>query len=224
MSKHFRSDLERLQGDLAVMAAAVETAVNKAVAALRRRDAEIARQVIDGDDDIDDDQSRIERECLKLLALHQPVARDLRRVTTALRVSVDLERMGDLAENIAGRALRLAELPEFAVPADLRPMADLTTQMVRLSLDAFGRIDPAQARAVCRQDDEVDRHCAEIIAGLAAAMRAGGPDAVEPGLSLFSAVRGLERIADHATNIAEDVIYLAEGEIVRHRPELRRGE
>ncbi|HVS39276.1 MAG TPA: phosphate signaling complex protein PhoU [Gemmataceae bacterium] len=224
MSKHLRMDLERLQDELAAMAAAVEIAVNKAVAALRRRDAALAREVIDADDDIDDFQDQIETECLKLLALHQPVAGDLRRVTTAIRISVDLERMGDLAEGIAGRATRLAELPDFPMPDKLRPMADLTTHMVRLSLDAFYRVDAAQARAICRQDNDVDRHCAEIVAGLTAAMRAGGSEAVESGLSLFSAVSHLERIADHATNIAEDVVYLAEGEIVRHHPDLRRGQ
>jgi phosphate transport system protein len=219
MSTHLQMDLERLQRDLRAMGDAVEAAVRKAVAALRRRDPALARQVIDGDDDIDDAQDRIEEECLKALALHQPVAMDLRQVAAVRMATVDLERMGDLAESIACRAAHLAGFPEVAVPADFRPLAEAAFGMVREALDAFVGLDARQARAVCRRDNEADRLCAGIIAELAAAMRAGGPDAVEPGLSLFTAVRHLERIADHATNIAEDVIYLVEGEIVRHRPE-----
>jgi phosphate transport system protein len=129
-----------------------------------------------------------------------------------------LERMGDLAVEIAERALHLAALPAIAVPEQLQQMTDLTTAMVRESLEAFVQLDPRQARRVCRFDDAVNRHNCEIINQIVALMRRS-PELIEPGVSLFSAVRHLERIADHATNIAEDVIYLVEGEIVRHRPE-----
>jgi phosphate transport system protein len=126
--------------------------------------------------------------------------------------------MADLAVDIAERALRLAELPPVQVPERLQHMTDVTTRMVRESLEAFFNVDAGQARHVCRLDDEVDRCNAEIIHELILLMKRS-PELIEPALSLFSAARHLERIADHATNIAEDVVYLIEGEIVRHHPE-----
>jgi phosphate transport system protein len=151
-----------------------------------------------------------------LLALHQPVAVDLRRITATFDATTDLERMGDLAVEIAERTVALADTP-FPIPDELVRMTDLTAGLVRQALDAFVNGDDRQARRVIRLDDEVDRLHVEIIDGLIARMRAD-PSAVEPGLSLFSACRHLERIADHATNIAEDVVYLVDGEIIRHRP------
>jgi phosphate transport system protein len=217
MSKHLQRDMDDLQHDLFALAASVEEAIHKAIRALQERDAGLARQVIDGDNQIDQEENHVEEECLKVLALHQPVAVDLRRIAAAMKINTDLERMADLAEDIAERALRLTQLPHIAVPEKLQHMTDLTTSMVRQSLDAFVNLDTRQARRVCRLDDEVDRYNEAIIDELLEVMRAA-PDMVEPGLSLFSATRHLERIADHATNIAEDVVYLVEGEIVRHRP------
>jgi phosphate transport system protein len=155
---------------------------------------------------------------LKILALHQPVASDLRRIAAVLKINTDLERMGDLAVDIAERAQCLADLSPAHVPAKLQRMTELTTTMVHQSLEAFLNTDVEQARYVCRLDDAVDRANAEIITELLQAMRESTTN-IEPAMSLFSATRHLERIADHATNIAEDVIYLVEGEIVRHRPE-----
>ena len=223
MSKHLQRDLDDLQHDLLALAASVEEAIHKAIRALQERDAGLARQVIDGDNQIDQEENHVEEESLKILALHQPVAVDLRRIAAALKINTDLERMADLAEDIAERALRLTQLPPIAVPEKLQHMTDLTTSMVRQSLDAFVNLDTRQARRVCRLDDEVDRYNEAIIDELLEVMRAA-PDLVEPGLSLFSATRHLERIADHATNIAEDVVYLVEGEIVRHRPAAVNGE
>jgi phosphate transport system protein len=217
MSIHFQRDLDSLQRDLIALAGSVEDAIHKAIRALRDRQPSVARQVIDGDDAIDDEENHVEEECLKLLALHQPVAVDLRRITAALKINSELERMADLAEDIAERALHLAQLPEIFVPAKLERMTDLTTSMVRQSLDAFVNLDARLARTVCRLDDEVDRLNHEIIEELIKAMERA-PSMIEAGLSFFSATRHLERIADHATNIAEDVVYLVEGEIVRHRP------
>ena len=217
MSKHLERDLDTLQRDLLTLAAAVEEAIHKATRALRHRDAELARDVIDGDNEIDEEENRVEEECLKLLALHQPVAVDLRRIAAAMKINTDLERMADLAEDIAERAAHLAQLPEIPIPEKLQRMSDLTTSMVRQSLDAFVNLDTRLARVVCRLDDEVDRYNSAIIDDLVQVM-GQSPEMVEPGLSLFSATRHLERIADHATNIAEDVVYLVEGEIVRHRP------
>jgi phosphate transport system protein len=190
---------------------------------LQEREVNPAEQVIAGEDQIDQEENHIEEECLKILALHQPVAVDLRRIAAALKINTDLERMADLAEDIAQRALHLARLPAMAVPEKLQNMTDLTTTMVRQSLDAFVNLDTREARRVCRLDDDVDRYNTEIIHELVETMRQS-PEAVEPALSLFSATRHLERIADHATNIAEDVIYLVEGTIIRHHPEAVEAE
>jgi phosphate transport system protein len=217
MSKHLERDLDNLQQDLLALAGAVEEAIYKATRALQDREPGLAQEVIDGDSAIDEEENHVEDECLKMLALHQPVAVDLRRIVSALKINTELERMADLAEDIAERASVLAGLPEIPVSAKVQRMADVTTTMVRQSLDAFVNLDARLARIVCRLDDEVDRFNSEIIDELIHLMQ-NSPELVEPGLSMFSAVRHLERIADHATNIAEDVVYLVEGEIIRHRP------
>ena len=217
MSKHLQRDLDNLQRDLLALASSVEEAIHKSIRSLQERQSVIARQVIDGDNIIDAEENHVEEECLKLLALHQPVAIDLRRIASCLKINTELERMADLAEDIAERALHLSRLPPIPVPSKLQRMTDLTTSMVRQSLDAFVNLDARLARIVCRLDDEVDRYNSAIIDELITTMRQA-PEMVEPGLSFFSATRHLERIADHATNIAEDVVYLVEGEIIRHRP------
>lgn len=223
MSKHLQRDLDSLQRAIMGMAGSVEEAVSKSITALCDRRVEYAEEVMEGEQVIDEDENRIEDECLKMLALHQPVAVDLRRIVAAMKISTDLERMGDLAEDIAERAVILAKMPSIPVPPQLQRMTDLTTSMVRQSLDAFVSLDTRLARTVCRLDDEVDDFNKEIIDELVNIMQKS-PDLVPQGLSMFSAVRHLERIADHATNIAEEVVYLAEGEIVRHRPSSRHEE
>jgi len=223
MSKHMQRDLDNLTRLLLALAGLVETAVFKAIRSLQERDARLAREVIAGDSQIDREENHVDEECLKLLALHQPVASDLRRIVSVVMITTDLERMGDLAEEIAERAVALANHPRVPMPGKLQHMTDLTTMMVRQSLDAFVNRNTALANSVLRLDDEVDRYCSEIIQDVIAYMKTG-PDAIEPGLSLFSATRHLERIADHATNIAEDVVYLVEGEIVRHRKALNGGK
>jgi phosphate transport system protein len=217
MSKHWERDLENLQRHLMAMAMSVEEAISKGTRALRERDATLAREVVEGDSAIDQEENYVENECLKMLALHQPVAIDLRRIIAALKINTDLERMADLAVNMAERALSLAELPQIAVPERLQRMTDATTSMVRQSLDAFVMLNAEQARRVILMDDEVDRYNREIIAELIGHMQRS-PELVPAFMSFFSAVRQLERIADHATNIAEDVVYLIEGEIIRHHP------
>ena len=216
MAKHLQRDLDNLQRDLLALAGLVEGAIYKSIQALQERDVNLAREVIAGDSQIDNEENHIDEECLKILALHQPVAVDLRRIIAAMKINTDLERMGDLAEEIAERAVHLARPPLLPIPEKLQRMTDLTTLMVRQSLDAFVNLDTTEAQTVMRMDDEVDRYNNEIIAELIQTMRSS-PALVESGLSMFSAVRQLERIADHATNIAEDVVYLVEGEIVRHR-------
>jgi phosphate transport system protein len=216
MPKHFERDLDNLQRDLLALASSVEEAIHKATQALQEREPALARQVIEGDNAIDEEENHVEDECLKILALHQPVAIDLRRIVSALKINTELERMADLAEDIAERATHLALLPQVPVSAKLQGMTDVTSAMVSQSLDAFVNLDAKLARVVCRLDDQVDRFNHDIIEELIEVMR-NSPELVEPGLSMFSAVRHLERIADHATNIAEDVVYLVEGEIIRHR-------
>ncbi len=216
MAIHLRRDLDLLQRDLLSLAGLVEESIHKAIRALRERDAKLAQEVIAADGQIDNEENHVDEECLKILALHQPVAGDLRRIVTAMAINTDLERMGDLAEEIAERAAHLATTPWLPIPDKLQAMTDLTTMMVRHSLDAFVNLNTTQANTVMRLDDEVDRYNREIIQELIEAMKSS-PRMIEPCLSMFSAVRHLERIADHATNIAEDVIYLVEGEMIRHR-------
>src|SRR5881409_4029980 len=148
MSKHLERDLNNLQRDLLQLAASVEDAIHKSIRALQHRDADIAEEVIEGDNQIDKDENRIEEECLKILALHQPVAVDLRRIAAALKINAELERMADLAEDIAERALHLARMPAVPVPAKLERMADLAMSMVRQSLDSFVDLDARRARRV----------------------------------------------------------------------------
>jgi phosphate transport system protein len=223
MSKHLQRDLDRLQRDLLALATLVEEAVHKAIRALHQRDPAVAREVITGDRRIDQTENRVNEECLKILALHQPVACDLRKIAAAMGICTDLERMGDLAEEIAEQALVLSRPPHVATPDRLQQMTDLTVLMVRQALDSFVNLDTRQARVVWHLDDEVDAYNNEIIQELIATMHRR-PELVEQALSLFSVTRYLERIADHATNIAEDVVYLVEGEIVRHRPTAGRSD
>ncbi len=217
MSKHLQRDLDSLRHDLISLATSAEEAIHKAIRSLRERRTDLAEEVIAGDSQIDEEENHVEEECLKILALHQPVAVDLRLIAAAMKINTDLERMADLAEDIAERSLQLAQPPYVPIPEKLQRMTDLTATMVRDSINAFTNLDTRQARAVCRLDDEVHGLNRDIIEEIMQAMQ-GDPALVAPGLSLFSATRHLERIADHATNIAEDVVYLVEGDIIRHRP------
>jgi phosphate transport system protein len=217
MSKHLERDLERLQQRIVGFAGMVEEAIYKAVQAMQEHNRDQAEEIIAGDEDIDRAENDITEDCLKLLALHQPVATDLRRIATTLMITTDLERMGDLAKHLAEAAVVLSA-PPVPTPPKLSRMTEIALTMVRQSLDSFVNLDSQLARRVVRMDDEVDQLNDDLIAELTAAMKQS-PDMVEPGLTLFAATRQLERIADHATNIAEDVIYLIEGEIVKHRPE-----
>jgi phosphate transport system protein len=208
--------MDKLHGEILAQAATVEATIDRAVRALRERRLDLVQQVLRGDDDIDCREVQIEDECLKMLALHQPVAIDLRRIAAVLKINSDLERIADLAQNIAERTKCLIDFPTFSVPQKLGRMADTATMMVRSSLDCFVNMDARAARHVCELDDEVDRLNREIIQELCDAMR-GDVNLITPAMHCFSASRHIERIADHATNIAEDVIYLVEGEIVRHK-------
>lgn len=223
MSKHLLRDLENLQRQILLMAGSVEDAVYQATQAVQQRDPALAQQVIDGDERVDQYDTLITEECLKLLALHQPVAGDLRRIATVFMITTDLERMGDLATDIAKRAQALCRCREVDAPIKLTRMTELTPVLMRESLDAFVNLDSKLARRVIRLDTELDRLNSEIIDELIGRMKRD-PDQIEGYLSLFSVVRHLERIGDHATNIAEDVVYLVDGDVIRHRPEAVAGK
>lgn len=218
MSIHLTRDLETLHQHIMSMCAQVEEIVHKAVDDLGKPSIELSRELMGRDDEIDRWDVKIEEECLKILALHQPVANNLRRVTTVLKIAWELERVADLAVNIAERAADLAACPHIEIPDKLDHMAHVSLDMLRLSLDSFVNLDSRLARDVCRQDDIVDTLNREIIQELLERMQKA-PSIIEPAMHLFSASRHVERVADHATNIAEDVVYLVEGEIIRHRAE-----
>jgi phosphate transport system protein len=215
MTKHLQHDLERLKKEILAMGAMVEEAINKAIRSLTRRDAALARQVTDGDDAIDRKELEVEDACLKMLALHQPVAGDLRYIIAVLKVNNDLERMGDLAGNIAERALYLVTHDPLEVDVDFTRMVDTVRRMVAQSLDSLVHQDPRLARSVCAQDDQVDECQRHMFETLTAAM-ARDASTVERAVQLLSVSRHLERIADSATNIAEDVVFMVEGEVIRH--------
>jgi phosphate transport system protein len=192
--------------------------VHRACQALRARRTDWVEEVMGNEEMVNHREVQIEEECLKMLALHQPVAVDLRRVATVLKINTDLERIADLAVNIGERTHRLAMYADFQLPSQLDRMAEVAISMVRDALDAFVRLDVELARDVCRRDDEVDRLNRQIIDRLLSVIKTN-PVEAEPALHVFSASRHVERIADHATNIAEDVVYLVDGEIARHRNE-----
>jgi phosphate transport system protein len=218
MTLHFMREIERLKKRILSLSAIVEQRVRQAVKAVEERDGQLARQVIDGDAEIDHAEVEVEEDCLKILALHQPVAVDLRFIVAVLKINNDLERIGDFAVNIAERAAYLAAHDTPAVLLDFPGMAAKGQAMLRDSLDALVNLDPVLARQVCADDDEVDAINRQIYEEVKREIRQR-PESLEPLIHLLSISRHIERIADLATNIAEDVIYMVKGEIVRHRAE-----
>ena len=217
MTKHFLKELETIKKRILTLGSMVEDLVHDSVQAVDRVDADLADQIIKKDSEIDDTEVDIEEECLKLLALYQPVATDLRFIIAAMKINNDIERVGDLAGNIAERALWLCDQPPVKEPLDFAQMNRKVLAMFRGSLDALMNQDAHRARQVCSMDDEVDALNREMYDKIRAALRRN-PDEVDCLLNYSSVSRLLERIADGATNIAEDVIYLVEGNIVRHKP------
>ncbi len=216
MSRHLERDLESLERELLLLSSMAEEMIDKACVALIRKEMDLATEVIQCDSKIDEREVRIEDDCLKILALHHPVATDLRRTAAILKINNDLERIADLAVNIAERAERLILYTNFKVPQVFGEMATVARSMVRKAIDSFVKLDANLARDVCRRDDELDRMHGEFINTLCRLVEQQ-PETVETAFNLFSASRQLERIGDHATNICEDVIYLVEGEIARHK-------
>jgi phosphate transport system protein len=221
MSKHLERDLEALEREILAQSSLVEEMIAKACRALVDRRADMSSEVVASEQEIDMREVKIEEECLKILALHQPVAVDLRRTATVLKINTELERIADLAVNIAERTSSLTEYPDYEIPDKLERMSTKATDMVHDALDAFVDLDVAVARDVCRRDEEIDMLNRVVIDELYEMMQAH-TEQIEPALHVFSISRHVERIADCATNIAEDVIYLVEGEIARHHSEQMR--
>ena len=218
LGKHFLRDMEGLWTEVLKLAAVVEEALENSIRALCDGRADLAEGFKRGDRAIDRREVQLERDCLRVLALHQPVASDLRRIAAVLRINSDLERVADLARHVAKRAKKLAASPEpKAIPRELEAMAEAALAQVRESLDALTQGDADLARKVIQGDRRIDRHHRSVRKGLKDAIRAD-PDRLNTWLRLINTARNLERVADHATNIAESVIYLKEGDIVRHSP------
>lgn len=213
--RHFDEELAALKSQLLRMAGLAEDQIDKALAALVSRDSALARQVIERDHQVNAMDVEIDEDCIRLLALHQPAARDLRLVTTAMKIATELERISDLAENVCERSLELNEEPQLKPYIDIPRMGHLARMMVKESIDAFVKDDAALARKVLTDDDSVDDLMEQVFRELLSFM-IENPLTISRAIRLSFIAKYLERMADHATNIAELVVYLVEGKIIRH--------
>lgn len=216
MARHIEHQIAQLKNSILQFGTIVEESISRSNTALFKQDVELAQKVIADDTEIDRLEVELEEECLKVLALYQPVAADLRFVVAVLKINNDLERIGDLASNIAKTVSQLTITGPLELPEEISSMAKQVEEMVKNSLDAVVKADPDLARQVRKEDDIVDagRH---TVRKLVIQQIKKDPEKVEGLLQINSISKHLERIADMATNIAEDVIYMVEGEIVRHR-------
>ena len=212
----FSRDLATVREDLMELAGLAAAAMEQSVRAVLTRDGDLARRVIVGDAAINSLEEAIDRECVRLIALFQPVAGDLRQLMAVDHIITELERIGDSATNIAEEVLTLGHLPPRPIHPSLASMAQSVQEMVHQSLEAFFRSNSHLARQVCLTDTDVDALDQAIIQDLLQEMT-GAPEAILPGQSQINIVRNLERVGDHATNIAEQVVYMVEGQSVRHR-------
>lgn len=215
MERHFEQELKALKEQVLLMGGRAEGVVRKSIESLRRSDPALARQVLQDDHAIDRLEIDIEERCLRLLALQQPLAGDLRFITAALKISNDLERVGDHAVNIAGGTLRLAGQPLLKPLVDIPRMADLALGMLHESLDAFVQRDAESARRLVRRDDEVDDLNRQVFRELLSYMLED-PATITRAMELILVARNLERVADLATNVAEEVVFIAEARIIKH--------
>ena len=216
MSLHLHRDLDKLKKEVLRLGNMVELAINNAFLALNNRDSSYVEEVLTNEEQINEMEVQIEEECLKILALHQPVAVDLRFLVVVLKVNNDLERMGDIAKNIAERAKDLMEsdvIPDLGQP--MQGLPDLVRTMVTSSLDSLVKLDDQLARKIIEMDDEVDQINRDMYAAVKSLV-AEQPSVADSAINLLSCSRNMERIGDLATNIAEDVIFVVEGKVVRH--------
>ncbi len=215
MQRHFDQELLDLKDKILRMGSLVEEQVQGAMRALIERDTTLARQIIENDRQVNTLDVDVDEDCLRLLALQQPAARDLRFITTAMKISTELERISDLAENICERAIELNEEPQLKPYIDIPRMANWSLRMVDEALDAFVNRDADLARKVCRDDDFVDDLTHQLFRELLSFMLEN-PQTITRAIRISFIAKYLERIADHATNVAELVVYMVEGKIIRH--------
>jgi phosphate transport system protein len=215
MTTHFVRELEKLKKKILSLGALVEERVYLAIKAIESKDPDLATRIIRSDYEIDETEVEIEEECLKVLALHQPVAIDLRFIIAVIKINNDLERIGDEAVNIAERIQSMAKRSNYSFNFDYTEMAEIAAAMLKQSLDALVNLDIDTAFRVITMDDDVDNIQGNAYSQIKQAMREH-PEEMTYLINLYLISRHLERVADHATNIAEEVIYLIEGEIVRH--------
>jgi len=218
---HFQKELEALKENLLKMAAVVEEAIRNSVQSLVKRDSDLARKAFEVEDRINKMELAIDDMCLKLLALRQPMATDLRFITSAMKITTDLERMGDQAVNISERALSLNQEPQIKPYIDIPRMAEIAQSMVKDVLDAFVNRDPKLARSVCARDDVVDGLNDQVVRELTTYM-VSDPKTITRSVHLMIVARCLERIADHATNIAEDVIFMVDALVIKHHADEKK--
>lgn len=213
--KRYEEELKKLREEILYMGGLVEDQIQKAVKTLVDRDSELAQVIIERDHEVNRLDVEIDDQCIKLLALHQPAGRDLRFITTGLKITTDLERIGDMAVNICERSLELNQEPQLKPYIDIPRMARIAQRMIRESLDAFVREDTDLALKVCKDDDEVDQLNAQIFRETLTFMLENA-QTISRATKIASVSKYLERIADHATNIAEMVIFMVKGKSIRH--------
>ncbi len=216
MAVHLKREIDSLKKKILQLGAHVEESVNRAVRSFRDREARLAQEVIDNDQVIDSLEVEIEEDCLKILALYQPVAIDLRFLVAVLKINNDLERIGDLSVNIAERALNLASKKRLPIPSQLEKMQGHARAMLAKSLDALVNLDAGLAKQVCAMDDDLDQMNRDMYEMIRHTLDKSAEDSFHY-IHLLTVSRQLERIGDQATNIAEDVVYMIEGTIIRHK-------
>ncbi len=223
METHFQQELNKLKENLLKMAGLAEQAISNAVEALVQRNMSLAEKTIKEDEKINQMEILIDEWCLKLLALYQPMAADLRFITSAMRINIELERIGDLAVNIAERVISLNQEPQLKPYIDIPRMAEITQAMVKDVLDAFVNGDTTLARSVCERDDQVDALNDQVFRELLTYMMAD-PKTITRAVHLIIVSRCLERIADHTTNIAEGVIFMVKALVIKHHADAKAEE
>ncbi len=217
--KRYEEELKKLREEILYMGGMVEDQIQKAIKSLVDRDSKLAEVIIERDHEVNRLDVDIDDLCIKLLALHQPAGRDLRFITTGLKITTDLERIGDMAVNVSERALELNQEPQLKPYIDIPRMARIAQRMIRESLDAFVREDTELALKVCKNDEEVDQLNSQIFREVVTFMIAD-PATINRAIKISSISKYLERIADHATNIAEMVILMVKGKSIRHLKQL----
>ncbi len=221
MTEHMRKELNHLEQRLLSLTALVQENIRQAIVSFKNRDVPLAQKVRDADQEIDQQEVEIEEECLKMLALYQPVASDLRYIVAAMKINNDLERVGDLANNIAKTVPVMAEHPNISIPLDLDSYTEETINLLDRTIDAFINLNLQTAKELLQEDEKIDEYNREVQRLIPAILREN-PRHEAACVQVLWVSQCLERIGDHATNIAEDIIYLLEGEIVRHQDKLKK--